>query len=621
MNRTLTARCRVKYWVIATLAVWSIVMVADDVVRAQDYSGLSLKLYGNDPANTTNEYSLESEPLDPGKNYTIQLLLVLKNISNQKINTKRGFSQVELYRALKVKDPCGIPLELTPDESAFATSAGIPRFVGGRPLIPAEVLQADFARSLKISDLRKLFPVMYELPGAYKVAAQLLGARFFLTEYSPERGLEGFANHFSNWFGTIDATVGLEEQLELAILILPDSGGHLKVQIEKQDAQTIQPLFGIPVKAFAGSIAQDPAIVWEATDVAPVLTGITGISGEVKWDCDKCLSQGVYTILAQHQDEIQAIEITESDDSGWGEKCSGLIERTILFKPPPLMMAGKFSIFGLDSVEIGKQAVVLSGDIGVNAAGAEPKHKHKSSYGVKINQSAELEEGVSIYADRVRIEKDAVVYDVYYNELENKGQILGEMITPLALPVWEPPVFLESSPGKKNIKVKGKKGKKDKKGRKDKKDHNVVELAAGAYDKVEIDDNGELHLLGGTYHFSSMKLDKHASLIFLGPATILIEEGLDGHDEIYIGPDANSGISAADIVFYIGGIEEKHGKKKGPKPKVKKVAIGKKSKVVATIYAPNSTLKIEKESEVQGSFIAAEVIVEDKATVAYNSAF
>jgi len=135
------------------------------------------------------------------------------------------------------------------------------------------------------------------------------------------------------------------------------------------------------------------------------------------------------------------------------------------------------------------------------------------------------------------------------------------MTTPLGLPVWDPPAFVESVPGEKDIKVKGKKGKKRKKGKKGKKDGNVVELAAGAYDEVKIDHNGELHLLGGTYHFRKMKLEKDAALICRGPATILIEEGLEGRDEIYIGPDADSGISAADIVLYIGGIEEKKGKK------------------------------------------------------------
>jgi hypothetical protein len=607
MNKTLTTRCRLKYLLIVTLVSWSIGIIPGNVVRAQDASGLSLKLYGSDPNNTQNEYTLESDPGDPDKNYIIKLLLVLKNISDQKINTKRGFSQVELYRALKVTDPCGNPLELTPDETAFALDAAMPHFVAGRPLIPAEILEADFARSLTITDLRKLFPVMYELPGEYTVAAQLKGARFFLTEFDEVRGLQGVANHRSNWFGIIDAKVGLEEELQLTVLILPVSGGKFKITVQKEDAQTAQPLFDIPVKAFAGSITQAPENVWEATGVEPVLTGATGISGEVKWQCTKCLPQGTYTILAKYQDDYQAIEITESD-SGWDEKCSGLIERTILFRLPPLMVADRFSVFGLNSVQIGRRAVVLSGDIGVKDAGSISGLD--SGVAVFIGSKAELKQGVRIYADSVSIEKKAVVYDVYYNELENKGQILGEMITPLELPVWDPPDFLESAPGKKDIKVKGKKGKKDR---------NVVELAAGAYDEVKIDHKGELHLLGGTYHFRSLKLAKDASLICLGPATILIEEGLEGDDDIYIGPEADSGVSAADIVIYIGGIEEKKEKKK--KSKVKKVVIGKKSKIMANIYAPNSTLEIEKESEVEGSFIARDVIVDDKATVEYNSAF
>ena len=330
MNKTLTTRCRLKYLLIVTLVLGSIGIIPGDVVRAWDPSGLSLKLYGSDPGNTQNEYTLEGDSKDPDKNYIIKLLLVLKNISDQKINTKRGFSQVELYRALKVTDPCGIPLELTPDETAFALDAAMPRFVGGRALIPAEILKADFARSLKITDLRKLFPVMYELPGEYTVAAELEGARFFLTEFDEVRGLQGVAIHRSNWFGIIDAKDGLDEKLQLTILILPVSGGRLKIIVEKEDAQTAQPLFDIPVKVFVGSITQEPENIWEGTGVEPVLTGTTGINGEVKWKCNKCLGKGVYTVLAKYQDDYQVIEVTESD-SGWSEKCSGLIEQTMIF--------------------------------------------------------------------------------------------------------------------------------------------------------------------------------------------------------------------------------------------------------------------------------------------------
>jgi len=598
MNKTF-----LKYFLIAMLVGLGISMTPWGAVHAQDISGLNLKLYGGDPENTENVYTLEDG--------IIPLMVVLKNISGQQLNVARGFSQVELHRALKITDPCGAPLELPPDV-AFAYDADMPRFVGGRALLPAEILEADFARSLTIDDLRDLFPVMYEMPGKYTVAAELKGARFFLTEFDEAHGLQGVSNHRSNWFGTIDAKVGTEipPQTQLTIVILPVMGGRLKLILEKAEAQTIQPLFGIPVKAFVGSITEDPGDVWAATEVEPVLTGITKITGEVQWECNKCLPQGIYTILAKYQDAFLTIEIPE-DDSGWGEQCSGVIEQGFIYEEP-VLIAGKFSIFGLDSIEIGKGAVVLSGDIGVNAARVESKQKHQSSFVVKVDKGAELEEGVGIYANSISIEKEAVVYDVFYNELENKGNILGEMTTPLDLPVWDPPAFVESVPGEEDILVKGKKGKKD---------SSVVELVPGAYDEVKIEHNGELHLLEGDYHLTSMKLDKDASLICRGRATILIQDGLEGHDEVYIGPDADSGISAADIVIYIGGLEEKMGKKENPKPKVKKVVIGKKSKVIANIYAPNSTLEIKKESQLEGSFIARDVIVGDKAIVEYNSAF
>lgn len=600
-----------KQLVTTMLVLFGIVLITQGAVQAQDYSGLSMKLYGDDSYNAENVYALESDPRDPDKNYVIPLMLVLKNSSGQQINVERGFSQVELHRALKIVDPCGTPLELPPDVE-FVYDAGKPRFVGDRALVPSEVLGADFARTLKIDDLRDLFPVMYVLPGAYKVSAQLKGARFFVTEYDEEHGLQGVSLHRSNWFGTIDARVGSNEppETQLTIVILPVRGARVKLNLEQRIAQTTQPLFGIPVKAFAGSITGDPANVWTETELEAVLSGTTEINGDVKWKCNLCIPQSTYTILLKIADGFQKIEIPEAD-IGWGEACSGVIEQGFIYEEP-VLIAGKFSIFGLDSIEIGKGAVVLSGDIGVNAARVESKQKHQSSFVVKVDKGAELEEGVGIYANSISIEKEAVVYDVFYNELENKGNILGEMTTPLDLPVWDPPAFVESVPGEEDIIVKGKK---------EKKDSSVVELAAGAYDEVKIEHNGELHLLGGDYHLTSMKLDKDASLICRGSATILIQDGLEGHDAVYIGPDADSGISAADIVIYIGGLEEKMGKKKNPKPKVKKVVIGKKSKVIANIYAPNSTLEIKKESQLEGSFIARDVIVGDKAIVEYNSAF
>jgi len=336
-------------------------------------------MYGSDPNNTQNAYTLESDPKDPDKNYVIKLILVLKNISGQQIYTKSGFSNVELLRALKITDPCGNPLELPPDAENLALDAPMPRFKGGRALVPAEILGANFVRSLTIDDLRQWFPVMYELPGEYKIAAQLKGARFFVTEVDSRGVLQAVANHRSNWFGIIEAKVGLDAKPQLSILILPVSGGRLKIRLEKEDGQTTQPLFGVPVKAIAGSITEDPANVWEATDIEPVLTGTSGISGEVKWECNKCLPQGTYTILAKQQDKYQTLEVTESN-SGWGEKCSGLIEQTVAFveEPPVVEKIIKVSGSAYNYPEGGRYLASYSMD--VSTAGSSPAGLLRYSY-------------------------------------------------------------------------------------------------------------------------------------------------------------------------------------------------------------------------------------------------
>jgi len=544
----------------------------------------------------------------------VKLVMIIKNDTNFPVNTERGFSKLEPQRFLVLIDPQGTYHVV--GGTVTSGDAPPPFFLGDKTAVPAESIPAMWNKKVTIEDLSKLFPVINKSIGWYKLEAHMPFVRLVWTLQNTQLGLLGIADDTRNFVGTVDA-----DQVQFHVVLAPAAlGAHIRVRLLDQSTEPPTPINQAPVRVYEQTGIEGLTLeeAWaKGSDLAD-LNGLTSPEGWATWSQDLCELQNDYKAIAFYQDEYKEVLFSKDQDA-WAEQCDGNIEKTIYFgeEPgPPPMVVGRFSVFGLDSVEIGKHAVVLSGDIGVNAARAKPRLK--SSFGVNVRQSAELEEGVGIYADSVRIEKDAVVYDVYYNELENNGQILGEMITPLALPVWEPPAFLESVPGKKDIKVKGKNHKMDKK---DKKDDRVVELAAGAYDKVEIDDNGELHLLGGTYHFSSMKIEQHASLIFLGPATILVAEDLEGDDEVYIGPDANSGISAADIVFYIGGIEEKNGKKKNPIPKVKKVAIGKKSKVIANIYAPNSTLEIQRESMVEGSFIARDVIVDDKSTVEYNSAF
>lgn len=573
------------------------------VVQAQDFSGLSLKLWGNNPDNTENVYTLEGGPQDPGYNYVIPLMLVLKNISGQSINTERGFSQVELHRALKVTDPCGKPLELPPDvDDAFEYDAGMPRFVGGRALAPAEVLKATFARSLKIDDLRDLFPVMYELPGVYKVSAQLKGARFFVTEFDQNHGLQGLALHPSNWFGTIDATVGSNAppEKQLTIVIQPVTGGRLKLKLNKQEGETTQPLFGIPVKAFAGNSTADPAAMWAATDVEPVMTGITDIAGKVKWQCSKCLPRGAYTILAKVQDNVQIFAVAE-DDSGWGEQCSGAIDQSYIYEEP-VLIAGDFSVFALNSVWLRPRAAIRSGNVGVRGASAGPHLK--SGVEIYVDSRAQAKEGVKLIGDSIYIAKQAKVYDVLYNELENHGVIQGEQITPLELPVWEGPDFVAGDYGSKEVTVGYRKSR---------------TLEPGAYEDVRVKPKGKLILTGGRYEFKSLSLSYLASVKCLAPTTIFIKTRFYTGLKSYVGPDsALALVGARDVIIYVEGQNGGSGK---PVSLPMAAIIGLAGQIKANIFAPNGTLWIGAESTVKGGFVARDVVVGMGADVNVDTAF
>jgi hypothetical protein len=569
-------------------------------LQAKDFSGLNLKLYGSDAGNSENVYALESDPRDPAKNYVIPLMLVLKNTSGQLINAKRGFSQVELHRSLKVVDPCGTPLELPPDVE-FVYDAGKPRFVGDRALVPAEVLGADFARTLKIDDLRELFPVMYLLPGAYKVSAQLKGARFFVTEYDEEHGLQGVSNHRSNWFGIIDAGVGSIEppETELTMVILPARGARVKLKLEQQILQTIQPLFGIPIKVFAGSITGDPADVWTEADLEAVLSGITETNGEVTWECNLCIPQSTYTIVLKIADQFQQFEIPEADIR-WGEGCSGEIVENVIYEEP-VVVAGDFSVFALNSIWLRPRAVIHSGNVGVQGASSGPHLK--KGVEIYVDRRAQTKKGVKLIGDSIYIAKRAKVFDVHYNELENRGVIQGEEITPLELPVWEGPEFSIGGYGSEDVQVGYRKSR---------------TIEPGDYEDVKVKPRGQLILTGGTYQFKSLSLNYLASVKCLAPTIILVKNRFYSSLKTYVGPDPNSALSAKDLIIYIDGQNGGSGK---PVSLPMAGIIGLAANIKANMFAPNGTLWIGAASKVEGAFVAKDVVVGMGADVKLDTVF
>ena len=76
-------------------------------------------------------------------------------------------------------------------------------------------------------------------------------------------------------------------------------------------------------------------------------------------------------------------------------------------------------------------------------------------------------------------------------------------------------------------------------------------------------------------------------------------------------------VSAADIVFYVAGINGNTGNL-GATPKAAKIGIN--NKVKANFYVPNGTLWIRQDSNVEGSFIGKDIIVGISAKVSLNAA-
>ena len=113
-----------------------------------------------------------------------------------------------------------------------------------------------------------------------------------------------------------------------------------------------------------------------------------------------------------------------------------------------------------------RRVAIQSGNIGLHD---DSKKKGE----IKIKKDVVfIDSDSSVVANKIKIEKDAIAPNVYYNELDNKGEILGTENTPLVLPIVNNlPEFPDFESGDKKIKV-------DKK--------NPISLPPGDYGKIEL---------------------------------------------------------------------------------------------------------------------------------------
>jgi hypothetical protein len=550
-----------------------------------DSPGVSLNIYvDQDYENLTYDLGEDS----------VALIIVLKNTANREIVTERGFSQEELHHALIVTDPNGVRHVLRPGDEAHKMP--IPFFISDQAWSLAEKLPADWVKSATIVDLREHVPVMFSTAGWYTIEAQQPFARFAITGDFAGLGTMGGQESANNWTGTIDSN-------KIQIFIRPPGGALVDVYVLDNSTDPPVKPFHVPVRVFRAaevSPGSTLANTWDKLEY--VLEEFTDNDGKVTLATETgCLSQTDYLVMAKYSDEYKDSPIAATDNGWVSEGCGGLIEKTIAFGEAPQPEVGEFSVFALNSVQLVGKGTVFSGNIGVKIASTGPWLD--SAVEVSVGSKTQIRDGVRIYGDSIKIMKGAIVDDVYYNELDNKGQILGDQHTPLDLPVWQEPAFYESQPGDKDVKVQI---------------WRTKDLDPGAYREAVIQPKGTLRLKGGTYHFKSLTLSLAASVVCLEPTTIHIENRFYSGLGAFVGPALKSGFSARDMILYIGGVNGHDGKlASNPKAAI----VGGVNKIKANIYAPNGTLWIAAGSEVEGCFIARDVILGLGTEIRLDSAF
>jgi len=305
-----------------SIAVAAAVVLWGAVVAGASESGLSLSIY-TDQNHPGFEYTL-GEP--------IELIMVLKNVSGWELNTKKGFSEVELRRSLLVTGPEGKTYAFTEETGTVDPPPAV--FIGELTTEPAETLPVGWVRSLTIDDIRELFPFMKTTPGRYLIEAKQGFLRYAWALQTEGLGAMGVINDAGNWNGLVESN-------KIEVKISPGEGGNIKVRVVESTDGTESPLPQIPVRLFAqadvpsGSPLSD---TWK--NVEPVLMGTTGFDGWTVWGAgNACIPEAGYTVVACYSNAYEGADIA-SGDSGWAPGCTGSLETVISFgedEPPPTM--------------------------------------------------------------------------------------------------------------------------------------------------------------------------------------------------------------------------------------------------------------------------------------------
>ena len=200
---------------------------------------------------------------------------------------------------------------------------------------------------------------------------------------------------------------------------------------------------------------------------------------------------------------------------------------------------GRTAIFTTNSAWLRLNSDVLSGDVIVNDASEGPTLFPGHELGVGLYATTPA--GFAVKADSIRVRATAALGgDVFCNDLtDGSGDVTCQ---PLPLPVCDNlPAFQAAAPrpGAPDVLVPFK---------------GSDTLAPGDYGEIQIRWRGSLTFLGGIYNVAEIDAGVATEMRFLAPTEIRVAGKLMIDLGSTVGPAAGSGVTAADIVFYVAGI-------------------------------------------------------------------
>ncbi len=275
-------------------------------------------------------------------------------------------------------------------------------------------------------------------------------------------------------------------------------------------------------------------------------------------------------------------------------------------------------IFATNSVQLARDSDTTGN---VVANGASPGPVLDEGAELAVDRMAKVTGDLS--ADSINLDMASMIDgDLAYNDLTDDGAVLGgSQTTPLGLPVFGTlPAFQEADVIGAVDDVFVPAG-------------DTVTLGADVprvtkYGDILIDKGGKLVFSGGgTFDVRSIGPASTVggpcpppcrSIVFNAPTDLRVEGRFDSERNSFVGPEAGAGLSAADIVVYVGGTNGAGG---GLFELPHAAQVGRGSTVEANLWAANGRLVLGQDTTATGAFLARDVDVRRGTRVSLASAF